>query len=271
MDGTIQPARRCRSRGQGFTLIEVLVVVAIIALLIAILLPSLQRARDQARSAVCLSSLHQMGLGLSAYASDHKGILPERGPFAYSIKHVRRMPVTNVNKRYPCNVGQLYGKYCGKTLDFFYCPSNQLYVYDDPTYGAPSFPIEGTDPYVTWSGYLYAAPVEEWKSPKEAGKSTYPREVWHEYYQNWVETQIAEGNNVGNENVKALISDNIIGVGGEDVPHKGYTINVLFTDYHAKPVRDPGRQLYNNLRNPSSGPGGAPDLYYYWDLFSKNP
>lgn len=48
----------------GFTLIEVLVVVAIIALLIAILLPSLAAARNQARSAVCGSNLRQSVAGI---------------------------------------------------------------------------------------------------------------------------------------------------------------------------------------------------------------
>ena len=45
---------------KGFTLIEVLVVVAIIALLISILLPSLSRAREQARKVACMANMRTL-------------------------------------------------------------------------------------------------------------------------------------------------------------------------------------------------------------------
>lgn len=60
----------------GFTLIELLVVVAIIALLISILLPSLNKAREQARKAVCASQMHQMGLAFMMYVDDNFDYMP---------------------------------------------------------------------------------------------------------------------------------------------------------------------------------------------------
>lgn len=71
------PDRR-NPRGKAFTLIEVLVVVAIIALLITILIPSLTKARAQARLATCGSNLHQLGVGIVAYA--HSAQVIPHGP-----------------------------------------------------------------------------------------------------------------------------------------------------------------------------------------------
>lgn len=58
---------------RGFTLIELLVVVAIIALLIAILLPSLGRARENARTTVCGTHMKQIALANLMYIDQNNG------------------------------------------------------------------------------------------------------------------------------------------------------------------------------------------------------
>lgn len=55
----------------GFTLIELLVVIAIIAILMAILMPTLNRAREQGRRAVCLGNLRQLQLAWGMYADEN--------------------------------------------------------------------------------------------------------------------------------------------------------------------------------------------------------
>lgn len=69
--------RSSHPRRIGFTLIELLVVVSIIALLIAILLPSLKRARVQAKTVKCGSQLHDIGIALGSYASTFNRFPPQ--------------------------------------------------------------------------------------------------------------------------------------------------------------------------------------------------
>ncbi len=74
---------------QAFTLVELLVVVAIIAILLSILLPSLQRAREQARQLLCVTNLRTLGQAAFFYAEANRETLvrseTQRMHFAVSL------------------------------------------------------------------------------------------------------------------------------------------------------------------------------------------
>src|SRR3954470_9946522 len=69
--------RRCL---RAFTLVELLVVIGIIAVLVALLLPSLNRAREQAKATQCLSNMRQLGVGLQSYLIESKNMIPPHVP-----------------------------------------------------------------------------------------------------------------------------------------------------------------------------------------------
>jgi len=85
-----------RKSNRGFTLIELLVVISIIALLIGLLLPALSRAREAARTGMCLSNLGQIMRSTAMYQDDGEDYMPIRHPYSggwSNFNHGGRYPV----------------------------------------------------------------------------------------------------------------------------------------------------------------------------------
>jgi prepilin-type N-terminal cleavage/methylation domain-containing protein len=285
----------CRSTTRAFTLIEILVVVAIIALLIAILIPSLQRAREQSRRSVCLSNMHQMGIGFSGYSSESKGFLPWVGKFRYCLALAEFYVGQSGDDWVKCNAGALYPKFVGNNPDVFFCPSalarDESDFYSDPNHGVKAFvqrvhhPRKG-DP--AWAdshnsgnhpfyNYVYAAPVPEGKHPRDAGPNMYPTEVIQTrtgaeaafdptnpatgspYWQYLNSDE--ESNFLYSLAKRSRGEHNIHALlsdayfGGSNGIHID-SYNVLYGDFHAKRVVDPNAKI--NKTSISSGREGDP-------------
>jgi prepilin-type N-terminal cleavage/methylation domain-containing protein len=135
---------KCGRRRSGFTLVELLVVIAVVAILASLLLPALQKAKEMADNAVCLSNLKQMSLWAYIYASDSNEMLPHtaarwrtNGTFDHGNKYVRNVDGKDWYQRAP--FGEYYSQTAkGKTM---HCPNTQK-RYQPRDYGGGFFRID---------------------------------------------------------------------------------------------------------------------------------
>ncbi len=183
--------RKLRLSRCGFTLIEVLVVVAIIALLVAVLMPSLSKAKEMAKRTSCASNMRQQGLGFASYSADNKARLPWAAKFRYGLLeglYYHGYPKPKGDNWAPFNSGSLFPKYVSNNAMVFYCPSDKTFGPEDSKNGIRTFlkvardltttvPNSHDYPDSPYYSYQYAFPAANSQSPRDAGSKMYPEEV----------------------------------------------------------------------------------------------
>lgn len=120
-------ARGTAVRQRGFTLVELLAVIAILALLAALLFPALNSAMYRAKQAACLSNHRQLGAAIITFAAGDDGRLPPHGGFLYGFKNADGTG---------SGLGKLYEQGYLQDLRLALCPGYASVEPPDYTYGS---------------------------------------------------------------------------------------------------------------------------------------
>jgi prepilin-type N-terminal cleavage/methylation domain-containing protein/prepilin-type processing-associated H-X9-DG protein len=230
---------------RGFTLIEILIVVAIIGLLAAILFPVFARARESARRASCQSNLKQIMLAVHQYTQDYDEYVPPMYP-----KYDYAAATDGAASNDPAKIQGSSSEGATASILYPYLKSTQIFV-------CPSLPktkgYNNTTRYPHWSyGYSfywlfqYTNSTISQRGPVKLSRIQNTAETIM-----WLETDATLAFTSPNQNCDTCIARM------EDRHLE--TLNAAFVDGHVKAMK-------KSVIAPPPGPDRTAAIEKYWDL-----
>ncbi len=229
-----------QTRRNGFTLVELLVVIGIIAVLIAILLPSLAKARQAALKVACMSNMRQAVLEMRMYADENRDHIPLG--YIYSDKtssnhlwYPYSWPAQDADGKRGTHVllGLMYFGGYMKSPMIWYCPSEWT---PGLTYNAPALPPDWWNTQNLWpperssnnrtrSAY-YCRPVAYWSTVSETRPNYCPSKDLMSFVKLQGRAVLSEGYNTTNwrhpQGVNAAYGDG----SASWIPYDAYKTNL---------------------------------------------
>ena len=134
----------------GYTLVELLVVISIIGVLVSLLLPAVNSVRQSARRTACISNLRQVGMAMEQYLDVHQDKYPDAA----------QLPSVTPDRP---DLVDLLGTFAEQNRDMFACPSDNKY-----------FQAEGLS-------YEYPAARIAGRTRKQLAKTRQLTDIWVAY------------------------------------------------------------------------------------------